>query len=50
MARRKKRNKGTAALRKVIREAKKIVKKHPTWSWKHALKEAGKKVRKKRRK
>jgi len=43
-----KRKKRRNPLSKVIREAKKIRREHPTWSWKTALKKAGKKVRKKR--
>ena len=32
--------------KKIIKEAKRLVKKHPTWSWKRAMKEAGKIYRK----
>ena len=35
--------------KKIINEAKRLVKKHPTWSWKRAMKEAGKIYRKKHR-
>ena len=47
MARRKRGN--AAILKKITREAKKLLKKHSTWSWKRALKEAGKKFRRRKR-
>lgn len=40
----KKHNKGTAKLMKIIAEAKKIYKKHPTKKWTSCVKDASKKV------
>ena len=46
---RKKKSKIATIGKKVINEAKKLAKEHPRWSWKRAMKEAGKIYRKKHR-
>ncbi len=49
MARRKKLNKGAQMFKRATRIAKKLLKEHPTWSWRHAVKEAFKKLRRGRK-
>ena len=44
MARKKKLNKGARLFKKATKIAKKLLKKHPTWSWRHAVKEAFKEL------
>ena len=45
MARRKKLNKGARLFKRATRLAKKLLKRHPTWSWNRAVSEAFKKLR-----